>query len=53
LAFDTFESALELQLGDAEDAFILRKMGIIYKRLGDEKTARICFDEADRIGVKK
>lgn len=53
LALDTFERALELQLGDAEDAFILRKMGIIYKRLGDEKTARICFDEADRIGVKK
>ena len=51
LALDTFERALELQLGDAEDAFILRKMGIIYKRLGDEKTARICFDEADRIGT--
>ena len=52
LALDTYERALELQLGDAEDAFILRKMGIIYKRLGDEKTARICFDEADRLGLE-
>lgn len=52
LALDTYERALELQLGDAEDAFILRNMGIIYKRLGDEKTARICFDEADRLGLE-
>ncbi len=50
LALDVFERALELELGSAADAFILRKMGIIYKRIGDEKTARICFDEADNIG---
>ena len=50
LALDVFERALELELGSAADVFILRKMGIIYKRIGDEKTARICFDEADNIG---
>ena len=54
LALDTYERALELQLGDAEDAFILRKMGIIYKRLGDSRTADVCFAEADRIdGAKR
>lgn len=54
LALDVFERALELQLGDAEDAFVLRKMGIIYNRIGDERTAQICFEEADRIsGAKK
>ncbi len=51
LALDAYERALELELGDATDAFVLRKMGIIYKRIGDARTADICFDEADRIGV--
>ncbi len=50
LALDTFERALELNLGSGEDAFILRKMGIIYRRMGDESTARICLEEADRLG---
>ena len=53
LALDAYERALELNLGDAEDAFILRKMGIIYKRIGDERTADICFEEADRLGGAK
>ncbi len=51
LALDTYERALELNFGDAEDAFVLRKMGIIYKRIGDGRTADICFEEADRIGI--
>lgn len=51
LALDAYERALELELGDATDAFVLRKMGIIYKRIGDARTADICFDEADRIGM--
>lgn len=49
LALDVYEHALELQLGKSDDAFILRKMGIIYKRIGDEPTSRICFDEADKL----
>lgn len=53
LALDVCERALELQLGSDEDAFILRKMGIIYNRIGDERTGRICFEEADRIGGAK
>ena len=51
LALDAYERALELELGDATDAFVLRKMGIIYKRIGDARTADICFEEADRIGM--
>lgn len=53
LALDTFERALELRFGDATDAFILRKMGIIYNRIGDQNTAKICFEEADRLGGAK
>lgn len=53
LALDVCERALELQLGSDEDAFILCKMGIIYNRIGDERTGRICFEEADRIGGAK
>ncbi len=51
LALDFFESALELRLGKADDAFILRKMGGIYARIGDGRTSKICYDEADRILV--
>lgn len=51
LALDFFESALELRLGKADDMFILRKMGEIYARIGDRRISRICYDEADRLGV--
>ncbi len=51
LALDFFENALELRLGRTDDAFILRKMGEIYARIGDTRTSKICFDEADRISV--
>lgn len=51
LALDFFESALELRLGKADDAFILRKMGEIYARIGDARTSKICHEEADRILV--
>lgn len=50
LSLDVFERALELDLGKKEDAFILRKMGVIYRRMGDGRTAEICFDEAARLG---
>ncbi len=50
LSLDVYERALELNLGKTDDAFILRKMGIIYSRMGDGRTAEICFEEADRLG---
>lgn len=49
LTLDAFERALELQLGAKEDSFILKKMSIIYKRIGDEITSRICLEEANKI----
>lgn len=49
LALDAFERALELQLGAKEDSFILKKMSIIYKRIGDELTSKICLEEANKI----
>lgn len=52
LALDTWERALELNFGKSDDAFFLRKMGEAYKRLGDERTSSICFDEAVRIMQK-
>ena len=51
LALDFYENALELRLGKADDAFILRKMGTIYARIGDKRTSKICYEEADRISA--
>lgn len=51
LALDFYENALELRLGKTDDAFILRKMGKIYARIGDARTSKICYDEAERILV--
>ena len=51
LALDFYENALELRLGKSDDAFILRKMGKIYARIGDARTSKICYDEAERILV--
>ena len=50
LALDSWERALELGFGKKDDAFFLRKMSSAYRRLGDERTARICDEEADRLG---
>lgn len=50
LALDSWERALELGFGNRDDAFFLRKMAGAYRRLGDEGTARICDEEADRLG---
>ncbi len=49
LAIDTFERALDLQLGKKEDAFLLLKMAECYIRLGDIHTAQICLKEAKRM----
>lgn len=53
LALDVYERALELGFGRANDAFFLRKMGEEYARLGDSATARICLQEAEKLGWKK
>ena len=51
LALDSWERALELGFGNKDDAYFLRKMAGAYRRLGDEKTARICDEEASRLAV--
>lgn len=52
LALDVFERALDLEFGKNEDVFILKKMGMIYKRIGDDVTAAICNEEAFKIAGK-
>lgn len=47
LALDVFERALDLNLGKANDSFCLKKMALIYKRLGDSVTADICLRAAN------
>lgn len=53
LALDVFERALDLGFSAKDDAFFLRKMAIIYKRLGDSVTSQICLQEADKLFVEK
>ena len=49
LALDAWERALELGFGNRDDAFFLQKMAGAYRRMGDERTARICEEEAVRL----
>ncbi len=49
LALDCWERALELGFGKADDAFFLRKMAQAYRRMGDERTARICEEESSKL----
>ncbi len=49
LCLDAWERALELNFGNRDDAFFLQKMAAVYRRIGDERTARICEEEAVRI----
>ena len=49
LALDSWERALELGFGKNDDAFFLQKMAEAYRRMGDERTARVCEDEAARL----
>jgi curved DNA-binding protein CbpA len=46
IALDCYESALELNLGRKDDAFILKLMSQCYDRLGDRRTASLCLAEA-------
>jgi len=41
LALDVYERALELKFSKNDDAFFLQKMAVIYRRLGDTKTAEL------------
>ena len=49
LALDAWERALELRLGRKDDAFFLQKMASAYSRIGDERTADVCLEEAEKI----
>ena len=49
LALDVWERALDLGFSNKDDAFFLKKMAGIYSKLGDEATARICFEEANKL----
>ncbi len=49
LALDSWERALELGFGNADDSVFLQKMAAAYRRLGDENTARICEEESARL----
>ncbi len=49
LALDVFERALDLGFSAKDDAFFLRQMSLIYKKIGDFQTALICEEEALRV----
>ena len=49
LAIDAWERALDLHLGNSDDAFFLMKMAEAYEKIGDRQTARICMDEASKL----
>jgi curved DNA-binding protein CbpA len=48
-AVELWKRALELNLGGETDRALLQKIGYAYTRLGDNETARLCFDEARRM----
>ena len=53
LALKCFERALELGLGAKDDAFILARMAECCERLGDERGAAACRNEAEKIIPQK
>lgn len=50
LSLDAYERALELQLGEKEDAYFLTRMAFIYGKMGDAHTAALCSEAASRLG---
>lgn len=48
LALDAWERALDLGFPASENAFFLKKMAVVYSRMGDERTAGVCLEEAAR-----
>ena len=53
LALDAWERALDLQFGRKDDAFFLGKMAAAYRRIGDERTAALCLEEAANLQNKR
>ena len=54
LVLDAWERALDLGFSVSDDAFFLRKMAVLYRKIGDERTAEVCLEEAARTaGMKK
>jgi hypothetical protein len=54
LVLDAWERALDLGFTPSDDAFFLRKMALLYKKMGDDRTADICLEEASRTsGMRK
>lgn len=49
LALDAWERALDLNFGRKDDAFFLQKMSCAYSRIGDERTAALCLEEAAKL----
>ncbi|WP_184652957.1 J domain-containing protein [Treponema rectale] len=49
LALDAWEMALDLKLGNSDDAFFLQKMADVYERMGDFRTADVCREESMRL----
>lgn len=49
LALDVFERALDLGFSAKDDAFFLKQMAEIYKKMGDFQTSAICEEEAIKV----
>ncbi len=49
LAIDVWERALDLGFSKNDDSFFLRKMASKYSKIGDQYTASICMEEAQRL----
>ncbi|MCK9169128.1 MAG: J domain-containing protein [Treponema sp.] len=53
LVLDAWERALDLGFTPSDDAFFLRKMACLYKKMGDDRTACICLEEAARTSCSR
>ncbi|MBP3710230.1 MAG: J domain-containing protein [Treponema sp.] len=52
LALDAWERALDLGFSSHDDAFFLKKIAVVYTRMGDARTANICLAESARLSGK-
>lgn len=52
LALDAWERALDLGFSPRDDAFFLKKIAVVYARMGDSHTANVCFAESARLSGK-
>lgn len=49
LAIDVYERALDMGFSPKDDSFFLKQMAELYKRIGDEDTSNICYEESLRV----